>query len=75
MIYLHDVIPVRSEAALYTGDRKVYQQISWKDDAQHVQQTLTNLAIWSATNNFLFNEGKCKMLTVSHKKEPITSLY
>ncbi len=52
---LPNVIPVRSEAALYADDTKIYQQISCEDDAQHLQQTLTNLATWSATNNIKFS--------------------
>ena len=78
VLFINDlpkVIPVRSEAALYADDTKIYQQISCEDNAQHLQQTLTNLATWSATNNIKFNEGKCKVLTVSCKKEPITCPY
>ena len=72
---LPDVIPEDSEAALYADDTKTFQQITSEVDAQHLQQTLTDLTTWSSINNIKFNETKCKVLTVSRKKQPITFNY
>ncbi|CAB4026825.1 Hypothetical predicted protein, partial [Paramuricea clavata] len=72
---LPDIIPDKSETALYADDTKTFRKITCEDDARQLQQTLTNLATWSNTNNMRFNELKCKVLTVSRKKQPVDFTY
>ncbi|CAB3990923.1 Hypothetical predicted protein [Paramuricea clavata] len=72
---LPDIIPEKSETALYADDTKTFRKITCEDDARQLQQTLTNLATWSNTNNMRFNELKCKVLTVSRKKQPVDFTY
>ncbi|CAB4017509.1 Hypothetical predicted protein, partial [Paramuricea clavata] len=72
---LPDIIPEKSEAAFYADDTKTFRKITCEDDARQLQQTLTNLATWSNTNNMRFNELKCKVLTVSRKKQPVDFTY
>ena len=52
---LPDIIPEKSETALYADDTKTFRKITCEDDARQLQQTLTNLATWSNTNNMRFN--------------------
>ena len=66
-----DTIPENSETALHADDTKTFRKITCEDDARQLQQTLTNLATWSNINNMRLNELKCKVLTVSRKKEPL----
>ena len=58
-------MPEDSKAALYANDTKTFRQITSEEDTHHLQQTLTNLNIWSDNNNIKFNESKCKVLTIS----------
>ncbi|CAB4024129.1 Hypothetical predicted protein, partial [Paramuricea clavata] len=72
---LPNIIPEDSDAALYADDAKTFRKITSEVDGQHLQQTLTYLTTCSNTNNIKFNESKCKVLTVSRKKKPITFAY
>ena len=40
-------------------------------DADKLQQALTNLDSWSLHNNIYFNASKCKVVTVTRKKNPV----
>ena len=42
---LPNVISVRSGAALYADETKIYKKISCEDDAKHLQETPTNFAM------------------------------
>lgn len=63
------------DVALYADDTKALSSITPEDDAQHLQQALFNLATWSYNNNNKFNDSKCKVLTVSRKKQPVPFTY
>ena len=78
MLFINDlpnIIPADSKAALHADDTKTFLQITSQEDTQHLQQTLTNLNIWNDNNIIKFNESKCKILTISRKKQPITFTY
>lgn len=47
----------------------------WADALYTLQTTLTNLDEWSQRNNIRFNASKCKALTVTRKKNPLTYNY
>ena len=40
-----------------------------------LQQDLNNLEVWSSKNSIQFNPSKCKILTVTRKRNPITFPY
>ena len=44
-------------------------------DANKLQQALTNLDSWSLHNNINSNASKCKVLTVTRKKNPVRHDY
>ena len=44
-------------------------------DCNQLQQTLINLDAWSQDNNIKVNESKCKVMSVTRKKAPITFPY
>lgn len=58
--------------ALYADDTKLYSSIKSTGDCISLQTTLTNLDEWSQRNNIRFNASKCKVLTVTRKKNPLT---
>jgi hypothetical protein len=72
---LPNIIPRDSDAALYADDEKTFRKITSEVDAQHLQQTLTHLTTRSKINDIKFSESKCKVLTVSRKKKPISFAY
>ena len=61
--------------ALYADDSKLYNTITSTDDCKCLQQSLTNLNCWSVQNNIRFNSSKCKVLTITRKKTPVTYDY
>ncbi|PFX23819.1 RNA-directed DNA polymerase from mobile element jockey [Stylophora pistillata] len=61
--------------ALYANDTKLYRSIKSMGDCISLQTTLTNLDEWSQRNNICFNTSKYKILTVTHKKKPLTYNY
>ncbi|CAB3995182.1 Hypothetical predicted protein [Paramuricea clavata] len=62
-------------AALYADDTKLYKSITSVGDCESLQQALTDLDCWSRDNNLNFNESKCKVLTITRKKTPLTYAY
>ena len=65
---LPDFIVKGTETALYADDTKLHDTITSTNDCERLQQSLMNLDI-------RFNPSKCKVLTISHKKSPITYDY
>jgi hypothetical protein len=72
---LPDILPYEKMAALYAHDTKVYNPIRSIADCEKVQQALTNLECWRRDNNLGFNSSKCKVLTITRKKSPLTYAY
>ena len=57
-----------SQAALYADDSKVYRPVTSLVDSMALQQDLNNLEVWSSKNSIQFNPPKCKILTVTRKR-------
>lgn len=72
---LPDALPVDTSAALYADDTKLYKFITSIDDCENLQHALTDLNCWGHENNLLFNQSKCKVLTITRKKSPLTYNY
>ena len=78
VIFINDVPKVVENgtmSALFTDDTKVYRTITSVSDCDQLQQALTNLDVWSSDNNITFNALKCKVLSVTRKKTPISYVY
>ena len=78
VLFINDlpyIIPEDSDAALYADGTTTFLQTTSEEDIQHLQQTLTNVNIWSDNHNIRFNESKCKVITISCKKQPMTFTY
>jgi hypothetical protein len=67
---LPETLSPESTAPLYADDSKVYRSLSSSTDCLALQQGLDHLDVWSHKNNLTFNGTKCKILTVSRKKNP-----
>ncbi|CAB3998405.1 Hypothetical predicted protein, partial [Paramuricea clavata] len=72
---LPDVVQNGTATALYADDTKLHNTITSTDDCKCLQQSLTNLNCWSVQNNIRFNSSKCKVLTITRKKTPVTYDY
>ena len=72
---LPGALPDGSLTALYADDTKLYGSILSYQDAAKLQQALTNLDSWSLHNNINFNASKCKVLSVTRKKNPVRHDY
>ena len=78
VIFINDVPKVVENgtmSALFADDTKVYRTITSVSDCDQLQQALTNLDVWSSDNNITFNALKCKVLSVTRKKTPISYVY
>ena len=62
-------------AALFADDTKVYSSIRSMGDCIFLQNTLTNFDDLFQRNNIYLNASKCKVLTVTRKKNPLTYNY
>ena len=60
------------KVALYADDTKLYRNVS---SAELIQDTLSNMHVWSHRKNIRFNTSQCKVLTVTRKKTPIAFAY
>ena len=63
------------KVALYADDTKLYRNVSSAEHCNLIQDTLSNMHVWSQRNNIRFNTSKCKVLTVTRKKTPIAFDY
>ena len=72
---LPDAIHEHTSTALYADDTKQHRTILAAKDCDILQQDLTSLNTWSHESNLKFNASKCKVLTVTRRKTPVTHEY
>ncbi|XP_073243955.1 uncharacterized protein [Porites lutea] len=72
---LPDVVHEQTNTPLYADDTKLHRTIVSVKDCDILQQDLANLNTWSYVSNMKFNASKCKVLTVTRKKSPVTHEY
>lgn len=69
---LPDAIHKQTRTTLYADDTKLHRTILTAKDCDILQQDLISLNTWSHESNMKFNALKCKVLTVTRKKTPVT---
>jgi len=72
---LPDVVHEQTNTALYADDIKLHRTIVSVKDCDILQRDLESLNTWSFVSNMKFNASKCKVLTVTRKKSPVTHEY
>ena len=72
---LPDAIPPTTSTGLYADDTKLYKAITSNEDCTHLQTALSCAEDWSNKSNINFNSSKCKVLTISRRRRPITTNY
>ena len=63
------------KVAFYADNTKLYRNVSSAEHCDLIQDTLSNMHVWSQHNNIRFNTSKCKVLTATRKKTPIAFDY
>ena len=64
-----------SSEAMYADYTKLYRNINSTTDSESLQQSLSNLNTWSNDNNIRFNGEKCKVLSVTRKKNSVNYIW
>jgi hypothetical protein len=78
VIFINDLpefIPNQSKTALFADDTKLYRSILSISDCESLQRDISSLNDWSQNSNMKFNALKCKVLTITRKKSPVTTDY
>ena len=73
IFHLPDAARGEVNTALYADqdDSKIFGAVKCALDCEAVQSTLSNMASWKRCNNIQsVNSSKCKVLTVTRKKQP-----
>ena len=60
---------IQSPLRLFADDTILYREI-WSKDDNIIQNDIQTLFKWSQTWKLNFNVSKCKVLTISNKKDP-----
>jgi hypothetical protein len=69
VIYINDMPDCAAATAyLFANDTKLYKEISLPEDSNSLQRDLDSLQEWSNTWLLKFHPNKCKVMTVSNKK-------
>ena len=72
---LPEAVSGGSSEDMYADDTKLYENINSTTDSESLQQSLSKLNTWSNDNNIRFNAEKCKVLSVTRKKNPVNYNY
>ena len=72
---LPDLVKSGVRAALYADDTKIFSAVQSIPDCVAVQDSLINMDDWARRNNIQFNTSKCKVLTVTRKKQALNYDY
>ena len=79
LIYINDLTNVvvhrNSNVNMFADDVLLYHTISCPDDYLDAQHSISTIEHWSSDNHLQLNALKCKCMTISRKKEPITPLH
>ena len=75
VLYINDLPDILSEVIMFADDTKVFREIRDDTDRATLQADLDKLQTWSTKRLLKFHPDKCKMMTVTRKKEPEARSY
>ncbi|CAB3980290.1 Hypothetical predicted protein, partial [Paramuricea clavata] len=77
LLYVNDLPDAisLSTIATFADDTKLFQCILCEADSCLLQEDLTNINNWSSSSDLMFNQSKCKVQTISRKRNPIMASY
>ena len=77
LLYVNDLpdAVTNSSVACFADDTKIFHRVDSITDAMLLQEDLNNLESWSNSCGLVFNEEKCKSLSITRCNEPIIYPY
>ena len=78
LVYINDISKGLSEGTklkLFADDSLLYRTIKKSSDSDILQKDLNTLQIWEKKWKMEFHPGKCQLLKVTNKKNPIPTNY
>ena len=78
LIYINDIAEYLTPGTfirLFCDDSLLYRIINSISDAEILQRDLDQLQIWERENKMEFHPGKCQVLKITNKLEPINKEY
>ena len=76
LLFINDIDNnIQSPLRLFADNTILYREIWSKDDHNIIQNDIQTLFKWSQTWKLDFNVSKCKILTISNKKDPAKFKY
>lgn len=76
IMFINDITKnLNSNILLYADDIKLYKSIDNQDSCHVIQNDLFTIENWCINNDLHLNSNKCKVITFSRKKNPITYDY
>jgi hypothetical protein len=77
LLYINDLPDVikNSKIALFADDVKMYSEVININDCHNLQDDINSLCAWSVTWGMRLNVSKCKVLSVSRKKNTVIFNY
>ena len=77
LLYVNDLpdAVTNSSVACFADDTKIFRRVDSVTDAMLLQEDLNNLESWSNSCGLVFNEEKCKSLSITRCNEPIVYPY
>jgi hypothetical protein len=77
LLFINDMPSVVnfSSVALFADDSKCFNQISCRNDCLNLQNDLNNLFDWSLKWMMSFNPDKCKIMSITRSRQPVTFPY
>ena len=77
LLYVNDLpdAVTNSTVACFADDTKIFRRIDSITDAMLLQDDINNLQSWSMSSGLVFNEGKCKSISITRRSQPIHHLY
>lgn len=77
LLYVNDLPETvsSSRVATFADDTKLFKAISNMTDSSSLQKDLEDLGQWSLSSGLKFNESKCKVQTISRKKNNVFHPY
>ena len=77
VLFINDItacLSAGTNIAIYADDTKIWRSISSNEDHLILQNDLSMLHDWSISNKMKFNIGKCKVLSVTHLRQPLLDI-
>ncbi|CAB4033772.1 Hypothetical predicted protein, partial [Paramuricea clavata] len=77
LLYVNDLpdAVTNSTVACFADDTKIFRRIDSITDAMLLQDDINNLQSCSTSSGLVFNEGKCKSISITRRSQPIHHLY